>query len=89
MEPLGRMDPPWIPEVQVEVDLGRSVEEAEQLVTNHARFVKLVDQDTRRTLGPPAERRGDDVHHERTVVGPEMGFHLRTSSLWSTEATAR
>jgi hypothetical protein len=78
-----------VAEVEVEVDLGRSVEEAEQLVTNDARLVEPVDQETRRPLGSPAEWRGDDMDDERTVVGPEMGSHLRTSSLWSTEATAR
>jgi hypothetical protein len=80
LEALGGAVATGMTEGQIELYLGWAVDEAEQPMADPARIVKPVDQEARRALGAPAERGGDDVHHQRTSLGPEMPRHLRTSS---------
>ncbi len=69
-----------MPEGQVDLYLGRAVEEAEQAVADDARLLESVDQNARRALRTSAPRRGNDVHDQRSAILPEMRRHLRVSS---------
>ena len=80
-EALGGVTAPGMAERQVDLHLGRAVEEAEQPVADHSRFVEPVDQDACAELGTSAARRRDDVHDQRTAVVPEMRRHLRSLPL--------
>jgi hypothetical protein len=71
-----------MPEVQVDLHLGRSGEEAEQTVAKRSRLVESVDEKAGHTLRTPAPRRGYDVHDQQTSIIPEMRSHLRARSPW-------
>jgi hypothetical protein len=50
-------------------------------VAYHSGFIESVDQNARGALGTSATRRGDDMHHQRAVVLPEVRRHLEASFL--------
>ena len=81
-ESLGGMAARGVPEGQVDLHLGRAVEQAEQAVADDPGFVESVDQNARGALRASAPRRGNDVHDQWTSILPEMRRHLRVSSPW-------
>jgi hypothetical protein len=72
----------WMPEGQVKLHLGRTVEEAEEAVAYLAWLVQSVDQTSRCALGTSASRRRYDVDDQRTPIVTEMRRHLLASFLW-------
>ena len=68
-------------ESEVDRDLRRTVDEAEQAMAHRSRFVEPVHQNACAELGTSTTGRRHDVHDQRNATGVEICRHHRASSL--------
>jgi hypothetical protein len=68
-------------EREVDRDIWRIVDEAEQTVAHHSWFVEPVDQNPSAELSTSTTRRGDHVHDQRNATAVEISRDHRTPPL--------